>query len=257
MGAPMGRALHAAGMPVTGFDIRTDGDFGSLTMNFDPVTFSRDLEILFTVVRDEDQTEDLLFRAQSVLAHAPKLRTLVICSTLSPRYVTDLRPRLPAHINIIDAPMSGAQVAAEEARLTFIVGGDQVPVDETMLFFSAMGEHVHVMGGPGTGMTAKVMNNLVAASSVVATRTALHWGRAAGVDPQRLLHVMHDSSGQTWFGSNFNHIEFAADGYAEDNTIGVLAKDVACAASTKPEAQADPFTPALIEAIRNLEPFEP
>ena len=43
MGAPMGRALHAAGMQVTGFDIRTDGDFGSLTMNFDPVFSSESL----------------------------------------------------------------------------------------------------------------------------------------------------------------------------------------------------------------------
>lgn len=252
----MGRALHAAGFSVTGFDIRTDGPFGNLPMEFDPTVFARDLEVLFTVVRDEDQTDDLLFRAQSVMEKAPKLRTLVVCSTLSPTYVAELRTRIAAHVNIIDAPMSGAQVAAEEARLTFIVGGDEIPVNETMLFFSAMGEQVHLMGGPGTGMTAKVLNNLVAASSVVATRTALRWGQSAGVDPQRLLHVLHDSSGQTWFGSNFGQIEFAADGHAHDNTIGVLAKDVTCAASVKPSGETDTFTPALIDAIRKLEPFQ-
>lgn len=256
MGLPMARAMRAAGMTVSGFDIRDGDDFGDVPMQFDPAIFARDVEVLFTVVRDEDQTEDLLFRTQCLIAQAPALETLVICSTLPPAYVTGLRARVPGHVNIVDAPMSGAQIAAEEARLTFIVGGDETPVDETMLFFAAMGDHVHVMGGPGAGMTAKVLNNLVAASSVAATRTALSWGKAAGLDTQNLLHVMHDSSGQTWFGSNFGQIEFADQGHDTDNTIGVLAKDVTCAATLRPDGALDALTPALIETIRSLEPFE-
>ena len=254
MGLPMALSMQASGIPVLGFDIRTTGDFADLPMTFQPDHFGKSLKTLFSVVRDEDQTDALLFNTQAVINKAPNLEHLVICSTLSPQYVRDLRQRVPAHIKIVDAPMSGAAIAASQARLTFIIGGDETAIDEMMLYFSAMGDKIHTMGPYGSGMTAKALNNLVAASSVLATRQALKWGQQQGIDAQRLLHVIHDSSGQTWFGSNFGQIEFARDGFGADNTIGILAKDVACAATLADGP--DPFTPALIEAIRHLEPFD-
>lgn len=254
MGLPMATAMHAAGLPVRGFDIRAGDDFGVLPMEFDPARFAAPLTTLYSVVRDEDQTNALLFDTQGVISHAQNLETLVICSTLAPDYLSSLSTRLPPHIQLIDAPMSGAAIAAEEARLTFILGGDPQAIDGVMLHLSAMGDTFHTMGPTGAGMAAKALNNLVAAASVVATRTALQWGRDHGIDPQNLLHVMHDSSGQTWFGSHFGQIEFARDGYGQDNTIGILAKDVACAASLGPDGA--PLPAALIEAIRHLEPFE-
>ncbi len=254
MGLPMAKSLLAAGISVVGFDIRTDGIYADLPMTFDPAHFAADLKTLFTVVRDEAQTDALLFDDQRVLERAPNLETLVVCSTLRPQYIMELRARVPAHIKIIDAPMSGAAISAQDAKLTFIIGGDTATIEEMMLFFSAMGDTFHVMGDLGTGMTSKALNNFVAASSVVATRTALNWGRQSGVDAQSLLHVMHDSSGQTWFGSNFGQIEFANHGFTNDNTIGILAKDVTCAQTLGPDG--DPFSEALIEAIRKLEPFD-
>ena len=60
---------------------------------------------------DIDQTDAVLFGAQNFSA-IPSLTRIIICSTLSPRYVRDLRARVPSHITLIDAPMSGAQVKA-------------------------------------------------------------------------------------------------------------------------------------------------
>ena len=256
MGLPMARALSRQGISVLGFDVRRDDDFPGVDMQFDPVAFAAACDVIFTVVRTEDQTEDLLFRDQGILAHVRSQATLVVSSTLRPAFVMDLVERLPNGIDLIDAPMSGAAVAAEEARLSFMIGGDAGRIDELMLLFSAMGDRFHLMGGIGTGMTAKVLNNLVGSASLAATRTALAWGMAAGVAPERLRAVMHDSSGQTWFGTHFDNIEFARDGFAPGNTIEIVAKDLECALSVAPDGADTGLTEALIRTVRALEPYE-
>ena len=255
MGLPMAKALRRAQVDVTGFDVRQADAFDGVDMEFDPGRFAKDLAVLFTVVRDEAETDALLFDRQAILSHASSLETLVICSTLSPSYIRSLADRLPKGMALIDAPMSGAAIAAEEARLTFILGGEAAEIDQIMLLLAAMGDTFHHLGPVGAGMTAKVLNNLVAAASVAATRTALDWALDNGLDHRRLLTVMNDSSGQTWFGSEFDAIEFARDGYAPGNTIGTLVKDLDCALSAAP-MNADTALPKVIsETLLDLRGF--
>ena len=116
-----------------------------------------------------------------------------------------------------------------------------------------MGTRFHRMGPFGAGMTAKVLNNLVAVASVAATRTALDWADGLGLDRDALLAVMNDSSGQTWFSANFDRIEFARDGFGPDNTIAILAKDAASALDGAPEGASPDLTEALIRTIQRLE----
>jgi len=262
MGAPMLRALRRAGIDAAGFDVRPPAAFGDLAphMIADPAAFAASRRIVLTVVRDIAQTEALLFSAPGqqggLLARSNRIDTLVICSTLSPAYVTGLRARVPENIALVDAPMSGAAIAAEEARLTFMLGGEAATLDALQPLFAAMGRTFHRLGSFGSGIAVKVLNNYVAAHSVVATRTALRWAATLGVAEADLLRVMADSSGQTWFGSNFDAIEVARDGYDADNTIGILAKDVESALAALPDAEADGVPAALIAAIRALTPAD-
>lgn len=253
MGAPMLAALRAAGLDARGFDIRPPADFGPLApaMTDDPADFAQDLRTLITVVRDIDQTETVLFGRQNLLT-APGLTRVILCSTLSPRYVRELRARVPGHIALIDAPMSGAQIAAQEARLSFMLGGEVADLDAAQPLFDAMGAHFHRMGGYGAGMQAKVLNNLLAAANTAMTRLVLDWADASGLDEDKLLALIHTSSGQNWLASGFEAIEFARDGWAEDNTIGILVKDVDSALDAAPEG-ADTALPETVRAaIRTL-----
>ncbi len=250
MGAPMLAALRAAGLPARGYDV-VPMDAPHITD--DIAVFSEDLDTLITVVRDIDQTEAVLFGDQNFTA-IPSLRRIIICSTLSPRYVHDLRDRVPAHITLIDAPMSGAQIAATEARLSFMLGGDSDDIAAAQPLLDAMGKHFHHMGDFGAGMQAKVLNNLLAASNTAMTRLVLDWADQAGLDEPKLLNLIHTSSGQNWLASGFNDIEFARDGFAADNTIAILVKDIASALDAAPE-NADTTLPTLIQStIKSLKP---
>ena len=247
MGAPMLHALLRAGFDARGFDLRHDLGQAITT---DRDTFAAGLTTLITVVRDADETDALLFDDQG-FAGLPDLQTIIISSTLSPRYVTDLRARVPAHITLIDAPMSGAQVAAEAAQLTFMIGGE---CSAQMPLFQAMGDTFHHMGAYGAGMSAKVLNNLLAASSTAMTRLVLDWADAADIDEDQLLALINSASGQNWLASGFNDIEFARDGYSTDNSIGILAKDVTAALDMAPKGADLTLPQSVCDAIRALTP---
>ncbi len=255
----MARALIRAGFDVAGLDVLPASAFGDLTpLMTDAATFAASQRTVLSVVRDVAQTEELLFDDQALITRRPStIDTVLICSTLSPRYIVELRKRISAEIALIDAPMSGASVSAEEARLSFMLGGDEEAVDRLQPLFAAMGDKIHHLGPLGAGMTAKVLNNFCAASSTAATRTVLRWAAALGIDEDRLLAVLDDSSGQNWLASNFNRIEFARDGYTPENTLGILAKDLDSMMDALPPEEAEGLPNALISLIRDLKPWPP
>lgn len=258
MGAPMLAALRAAGFDARGFDVRPSEEFGDLTpfVTNDRDSFAVDLATLITVVRDIDQTNDVLFDAQGFVA-APNLRRIIICSTLSPGYVTELCTKIPASIAMIDAPMSGARVAATEARLSFMLGGNPGDLDIVQPLLDAMGAHFHRMGPFGCGMQAKVLNNLLAASNTAMTRLVLEWAENSGLDETDLLALIQTSSGQNWFASGYDEIEFSRDGWKKDNTMAIIVKDIQSALDAAPPDANTELPRAVQTAIRSLRDRDP
>jgi len=250
MGAPMLGALVAAGFDARGYDVALHRH---PACSDDLPAFKAQVSTLLTVVRDISQTDEVLLGTQN-LTTAPRLERIIICSTLSPRYVRALRARIPSHITLIDAPMSGAQVAAREARLSFMLGGEPDDLDAAQPLFAAMGTHFHRMGAFGSGMQAKVLNNLLAASHVAMTRLVLDWADDAAIDTRALLDMIHTSSGQNWFASGFDQIEFARDGLEPDNTIAILIKDIESALDAAPEDADQSLLKMIQNEIRRLKP---
>ena len=256
MGAPMLGALLRAGCDARGLDIRPPSEFGSLAAHIttDVATFGAGLKTAITVVRDIAQTDDVLFGPNGLLAHAPEVEILVISSTLSPRYVTALRDRVPATVTLIDAPMSGAEVKAKSASLSFMTGGDDATLDRCATLFDAMGAHTHRMGTYGAGMQAKVLNNLLAASNTVMTRLVLDWADEAGLDEAALLALINTSSGQNWLASGFDNIEFARKGFEASNSLGILKKDVESALDAAPDLGDTRLPELLAQLVGQLKP---
>ncbi len=253
MGLPMAQALVKAGFSVKGFDLRPAEEFNdfSSSMIADPQAFCDHCNMIICVVRDEPQVLDLCFNDQAIFQNPARPQTFVLSSTVSPRFVHKLRQKLPADVALVDAPMSGAPLAAIDASLTFMVGGPQETVDELQPLFAAMGSKSHHLGPLGAGMTAKVLNNFVAASTVVAVRNVLYHADKLAMDQQTLLEIMQQSSGQTWFGSNLENINWADETYSPANTIGILEKDVRSFIDTLVDGP-EPLHKAIITALQTL-----
>lgn len=260
MGLPMAQALQEAGYEVWGLDVRPVAEFGSFQARMleDPVEFARRSDVVISVVRDVKQTLDLCFDHQALFKCAQYPKILVVSSTLSPRFLPQLRSRLPGDVTLVDAPMSGAPHSARLRQLSFMLGGPEDALERLMPLFQVMGKHAFRLGPLGAGMTAKVLNNYVASASVVAVRRAYARARELGVDLDKLRAVMSASSGATWFGDRFHDIDWAREGYESGNTIGILEKDVRSgldAMEGAARAVPDAYDEALIAALRSMEPF--
>lgn len=252
MGAPMLAALHKAGYNANGFDIAEVDPALQPLMLKDAVDI-RQSHIVMVVVRDEQQIDNLLFDQQCVYADGTGPHMLIVSSTVSPAVIERLRDRL-TQIRIVDAPMSGAPHAAEQATLSYMLGGDDADIHYLMPVFETLGRDITHVGSLGAGMMAKVLNNYVVACSVVAVRRVLSRAQAAQLDIETLKKIMAASSGANWYGDNLEHISWARQSYDRNNTIGIIEKDVKCALAAA-ETEADNFDNALLEALRNLPEF--
>ncbi|MEO0344529.1 MAG: NAD(P)-binding domain-containing protein [Pseudomonadota bacterium] len=253
MGAPMLENLNRSGFQAIGYDIRPAADFAGLNavVTQDKSAFAIDCEVLMIVVRDDTQTEEVLFSSQG-FSRAPNLEAIIICSTLPADYVDDLRARIPANISLIDAPMSGATVSAKNASLSFMLGGSDEAIGRYRSIFEALGQQLFHCGAFGQGMRVKLLNNLIATSSVAMTRLVHDWAAEMNLDWDALRDVLDASSGQNWFANGFDEIEFARAGYAERNSLGILRKDVEAALASLPEDERTVLPKTLIDVIKGL-----
>ncbi len=259
MGLPMARNLIASGFDVAGYDIRPKEEFG----DFSPYLcdsasdLAEACPVIFSVVRDWPQTLDVCFGDNGLVTGDTLPETLVISSTLSPGLIHELRSRIPDVIDLVDAPMSGAPFRAEDGTLTFMVGGDRPVVDRLMPAFSCMGSEITHLGTLGSGMTCKVLNNMLAATSVIAVREVMQAAEKLDFPIETLLRIARSSSGSTWFGDNKEKISWADEGYSIANTIGILEKDVQSlldATEKFPELRINGFGEFIIGELRNLTP---
>ncbi len=260
MGLPMARRLVRSGFRVAGFDIRPPAEFGDFgpQMLVDPDAFAAGADIIISVVRDMAQTRALCFDVQAIFRRPRPPSALVISSTLSPAQVHAVARELPDGTALVDAPMSGAPIGAERGTLTFMLGGTSDDVEYLMPIFAVMGRRAVHLGDTGAGMTAKVLNNYVAGASVVAVRRVLAAAAALQLDRSQLLNeVMRHSSGNTWYGSNFDDIAWSREGYSPDNTMGIVEKDVRCAIETMIDAGLAPgeLDGAVVATLKQLTPY--
>ena len=91
---------------------------------------------------------------------------------------------------MLDAPVSGGDVGAEEGTLSIMVGGEAEVFERAKPLFEAMGETVVHVGESGAGQVTKAANQIVVALILEAVSEALVLGSGAGVDPGKIIDVL-------------------------------------------------------------------
>ena len=259
MGLPMLNSMLSKNIDAKGYDIERKTSLLSLGKDFvaSKKKFLDDRNIIISVVRDASDTVELC-QGKNGLFEQQSSKVLIIASTLSPKFMMDLKRKAPKNIVVIDAPMSGATIAANEAKLTFMVGCEKVFFNYIEPLLGLMGVRINHIGNYGSGMMVKVLNNFIAASSVVSVRHVLHQAQKFELDIDALFKTIDTSSGQTWFGTNRADIEWFKENFENDNTMGILKKDVeAYVDSFENESYLDNFvsgdlSSSIIKAINNM-----
>ena len=259
MGLPMLNSMVVKNIDVKGYDIERKKFLSASGSNFEGCkkSFLADRNIIISVVRDEEDTLELCQGDDGLFEQKSK-KILIISSTLSPRFLVDLKRKAPKNITMIDAPMSGATIAAREAKLTFMVGCEKKLFVYITPLLGLMGKQINHIGNYGAGMMVKVLNNFIAASSVVSVRHVLHQAQKFELDLEVLFKTIDTSSGQTWFGTNRENIEWFKESFESNNTMGILRKDVlAYIDAFENETDKDEFvsgglSESILKALKNM-----
>jgi len=98
----------------------------------------------------------------------------------------------------LDAPVSGGDIGAREARLTIMVGGDPQAFAQAEALLKVMGPNVILQGGPGAGQHTKMCNQIAIAANMIGASEALAYANAAGLDPTRVLASISAGSAGSW-----------------------------------------------------------
>ncbi|MGH7897721.1 MAG: NAD(P)-dependent oxidoreductase, partial [Candidatus Binatia bacterium] len=122
------------------------------------------------------------------LAAAKPGSVLVDMTTSEPALAREIHAAAKARgVESLDAPVSGGDVGAREARLSIMVGGDTDAVEAVRPIFECMGKTIVHQGGPGAGQHTKMVNQILVAGGMIAISEALLYGYRAGLDLETVL----------------------------------------------------------------------
>ncbi|HMK52669.1 MAG TPA: 2-hydroxy-3-oxopropionate reductase [Thermodesulfobacteriota bacterium] len=191
MGKPMASHLVKAGHTVHVCDLAEESVKHLCSLGGKACTCCKEVaqrsDIIFIMVPDTPDVEAVLFGAEGV-AEGLKLGSIVVdMSSISPIATKEFAKRLAAMgVKMLDAPVSGGQVGAENATLSIMVGGPVDVFNQIKPYFERMGKNIVHIGDHGDGQTCKVANQIVVALTIEAVGEALLFASKAGADPAKV-----------------------------------------------------------------------
>lgn len=198
MGLPMARNLVKAGHEVAGHDLSPAAMDAAAAAGIlrarSAADAARGAAFVLTMLPAGAHVRDAWLGAGGLAAAASPDAVLLDCSTIdvtTAREVASGRPML-------DAPVSGGTMGAENATLTFMVGGAATDFARAKPILEAMGRSIVHCGGPGAGQAAKLCNNMLLAISMIGTCEAFALAEKLGLSHAALFEVASKSSGQCW-----------------------------------------------------------
>jgi 3-hydroxyisobutyrate dehydrogenase len=204
MGSRMLRHLTAAGHRATVTDIdRATRDQVAAATGATAVESARAVaqvsDIVFTMLRDGAVVRDVVLGPHGLAEGFRAGALLVDCSSAEPWIAREIAERLAAQdVDMVDAPVSGAEEGARTATLVFMVGGGAAAVARCRPLLELMGKHIFHVGPLGAGHTMKTINNLTTAVTFLATAEAMMIGKAYGLGAQAMVDVLNVSTGSSF-----------------------------------------------------------
>ena len=194
MGQHMAAHLLAAGHPLAVYN-RSPDKAAALAVKgavacANPAQVAQQSDVIITVVGYPSDVEQVWLGAEGIIAHA-RHALLIDMTTSSPALAKRLaQESAKAGHQAIDAPVSGGDVGARDAKLSIMVGGEASAFDKALPILQLMGTNIVHMGGAGAGQHTKMSNQIVIASTIMGVCEGLAYAKGAGLDSAALLQCI-------------------------------------------------------------------
>jgi len=153
------------------------------------------VDIVFSSVTNDAALEQVMFTPDGVLAGARPGTVVIDMSTVSPRTSRRLHETARSNgVSVLDAPVSGSTVQAEQGQLVIFVGGEEDVYQKCQPILSVLGSKTFYLGSSGAGATMKLCVNTLLGLGVQALAEAIALGLKAGLPRERFLQVLGETA---------------------------------------------------------------
>ena len=131
-------------------------------------------DVVLSIVGYPSDVREVILGDKGVLRGAKEGSIVVDMTTSEPALAVEIYTEAKARgVDAIDAPVSGGDVGARNATLSFMVGGDEEPVERVRPILETMGSSIVRQGGPGAGQHTKLVNQVLIATGMIGVCEAL------------------------------------------------------------------------------------
>ena len=177
-----------------------------------PKAVAEESDVVFSIVGFPDDVREVILGPHGALAGSKAGNVLVDMTTSNPSLAVEIYQAAERkRVHSIDAPVSGGDVGAREARLSIMIGGDESIVEALRPCWEAMGKTVVRQGGPGAGQHTKMVNQTLIASNMIGVCEGLLYAYRAGLDLETVLQSVASGAAGSWSLSNLGTRIIAKD----------------------------------------------
>jgi 3-hydroxyisobutyrate dehydrogenase-like beta-hydroxyacid dehydrogenase len=171
-------------------------------------------EVIIIMVASDQQLKDVVLEEHGILkgVDATQPPVLIVMSTVLPKTLTAVAETAgKSGVRVIDAPVSGGLVGAENGTLSVMVGGEEDVVSSVLPIIECVGNKIFRCGDLGAGETVKLLNNMIGVTSIYMVAEAFELATRSGLRLDVLANVLESSTGRTFLSEN---IETSCGQYA-------------------------------------------
>jgi 3-hydroxyisobutyrate dehydrogenase len=204
MGYPMAGHLKAKGHEVTVYNrtaakaekwLAQHGGRSAPT----PKQAAEGQDFVMACVGNDNDLREVMLGGNGAFAGMNKGAVLVDHTTASAEIARELHAAAKQRgFDFIDAPVSGGQAGAENGVLTVMCGGDAAPFARAEKIIAAYARACTLLGAPGSGQLAKMVNQICIAGVVQGLAEGLHFAMKAGLDIEKLIATISKGAAQSW-----------------------------------------------------------
>ncbi|MEO6026181.1 MAG: NAD(P)-dependent oxidoreductase [Candidatus Binatia bacterium] len=160
--------------------------------------------VTFTMVGYPADVREVVLGPDGVLAGAARGTVLVDMSTSEPALAREIDGAARARgVATLDAPVSGGDIGAREARLSIMVGGEAATFARIRPLFERMGRTIVHQGPAGSGQHTKMVNQILIATGIIGVCEALIYARKSGLDVPTVLESVSGGAAGSWSLTNY------------------------------------------------------
>lgn len=242
MGGAMAGHIAGAGYELSVYDISRNASeevvasHPEVRIMQSPAEVAEASDIVITMLPSGKYVQDTAIGDKGLISGFRPGSILLDTSSCEPWLTTETAGILAgAEIDMVDAPVSGAQVGARKAELVFMVGGDNKSVSRVSPLLDIMGKKTFHLGPVGSGHAMKCINNLITSITFLATSEGLAIGKAFGLNPDVMTDVLNVSTGESWISRTHIKQRITSRKFDDPFKLGLMVKDIGIAVTLASE----------------------